>query len=123
MTYLSVAVGGALGAVLRYAATGWLHTWTGLVFPIGTLTVNVVGSLIIGVVLELTTDRLLLPLETRLLLTTGFCGGLTTFSTFSYETLALLQEQQWLPAAGNLLLNVVLCIAAASLGVLLARTL
>jgi len=123
MIYFSVAVGGAVGAVLRYAATGWMHTWTGLVFPIGTLTVNVVGSLLIGVVLELTTNRFLVPLETRLLLTTGFCGGLTTFSTFSYETLALLQEQQWLPAAGNMALNGVLCLAATALGVLLARTL
>ncbi|HEX9843174.1 MAG TPA: fluoride efflux transporter CrcB [bacterium] len=122
MTYLSVAVGGALGAMLRYGLSGWLHTLTGMVFPIGTLAVNVLGSLIIGAVLELSTGRFLLSVEVRLLLTTGFCGGLTTFSTFSYETLELLQGRQWLEAAGNLLLNAVVSIAAAWLGVLLART-
>ena len=123
MTYLSVALGGALGAVLRYGLSGWLQALTGLVFPIGTLAVNVLGSLILGGVMELSTGRYLFSLETRLLLTTGFCGGLTTFSTFSYETLALLQGQQWLAALGNILLNGVVCIVATALGVVLARAL
>jgi fluoride exporter len=123
MTYLSVALGGAAGAVLRYGLSGWLHAVTGYTFPIGTLAVNVLGAFIIGVVLELSTGRLLVSPEVRLLLTTGFCGGLTTFSTFSYETLALLQERQWLAATGNVLLNGVLCIALAFAGVLLARAL
>jgi fluoride exporter len=123
MSYLSVALGGALGAMLRYGLSGWMHAATGWVFPIGTLLVNVVGSFIIGVVLELGSGRYLFSPETRLLLTTGFCGGLTTFSTFSYETLALLEEQQWEAAAGNMLLNVVVCIVAAYLGVALARAL
>jgi fluoride exporter len=123
MTYLSVALGGAAGAVLRYGLSGWLHALTGTTYPVGTLAVNVLGSFIIGLVLELSTGRFLVSPELRLLLTTGFCGGLTTFSTFSYETLTLLEEQQWAAAAGNLLLNVVVCIAIAYLGVLLARAL
>lgn len=123
MSYLSVALGGALGAMLRYGLSGWLHNATGWVFPVGTLAVNVLGSAIIGGVLQLSTERFLVPVELRLLLTTGFCGSLTTFSTFSYETLALLEEQQWAAAAGNIVLNVVLCAVAAYLGVLAARTL
>ena len=121
MTYLSVALGGALGAVLRYGLSGWLHAVTGAVFPVGTLAVNVLGSAVIGAVLQLSTERFVIPLEVRLLLTTGFCGGLTTFSTFSYETLALLEEQQWVAACGNVALNVVCCGIATYLGVLAAR--
>lgn len=121
MTYLSVALGGAVGAMLRYGLTGWLQTLTGLMFPIGTLAVNVAGSLVIGSVLELSTGRFLFSVETRLLLTTGLCGALTTFSTFSYETFALLEGQQWGAAIGNILLNVVLCLVATYLGVVLAR--
>lgn len=123
MTYLSVALGGAAGAVLRYGLSGWLHGLTGLLFPIGTLAVNALGSLLIGVLLQLGTERFLFSVETRLLLTTGFCGGLTTFSTFSYETLALLEEQQWGAAAGNVVLNVGVCLAATYGGIVLARAL
>jgi fluoride exporter len=123
MTYLAVAVGGAVGAVLRYGLTGWLHTLSGWVFPIGTLAVNLLGSLIIGAVMELSAGRYLFSPEARLLLVTGFCGGLTTFSTFSFETVALLEEQQWAAAAGNVALNVGLCIAATYLGALAARAL
>jgi len=123
MTYFSVALGGALGAMLRYGLSGWLHSATGWLFPIGTLAVNILGSFIIGMVLELGSGRYLFSPEARLLLTTGFCGGLTTFSTFSYETVALLEEQQWVPAAGNVLLNVAVCLVAAYLGAALARAL
>lgn len=123
MTYLSVALGGAAGAVLRYGLSGWLHSLTGLLFPIGTLAVNVAGSFVIGLVLQLSTDRFLLSVEMRLLLTTGLCGGLTTFSTFSYETLTLLEEQQWGAAAGNVTLNVVVCLLATYGGVVAARAL
>lgn len=122
MIYLVVALGGAAGAMLRYGLSGWLHELTGMTFPIGTLFVNVLGAFIIGLVLELSTGRFLFSPETRSLLTTGFCGALTTFSTFSFETLSLMQEQQWAAAAGNVLLNVVLCLITVYLGVLLART-
>ncbi len=87
----------------------------------GTLLVNVLGSFIIGFVLQMTTDRFVWSPESRLLVTTGFCGGLTTFSTFSYETLALLEDQQWLAAGGNTLLNVLTCVAATWLGLVAAR--
>lgn len=123
MSYLAVAAGGAVGAMLRYGVSGWIQAMGGFGFPYGTLAVNVIGSFIIGLVLQLSTDRFLFSPEMRLLLTTGLCGGLTTFSTFSYETLRLLEEQQWVPALGNIALNVVLCLIAVSVGVLAARSL
>lgn len=123
MALLFVTLGGAVGAASRYLASGWVQSWSGSFFPLGTLAVNVVGSLIIGFVWELTTDRFLVSPEWRLLLTTGFCGGLTTFSTFSHETLALLHDAQWAPAAGNVLLNVLLCLAATFLGLSAAKLL
>ena len=121
MSYLAVALGGALGAMARYGISGWVHGATGVLFPVGTLLVNMIGSFVIGLVLQASTDRLMLSPETRLLLTTGFCGGLTTFSTFSIETLRLMEDQQWAAAGGNTLLNVVLCLSAAYLGVIVAR--
>ena len=116
-----VALGGAVGAVARYGISGWVHSATGMTFPVGTLAVNVAGSFVIGLIFQLAGDRFIFSLEARLLLTTGFCGSLTTFSTFSYETLALLQDEQWLAAAGNTLLNVLLCLAATWVGLMAAR--
>lgn len=121
MAYLAVALGGALGAVARYGLSGWVQHLTGGFFPYGTLAVNVLGSFIIGLALQMATGRFVWSLEARLLLTTGFCGALTTFSTFSYETLALLEDQQWLAAGGNTLLNVLVCLAATWLGLAAGR--
>lgn len=121
MAWLAVAIGGAAGAVLRYAATGWVQALTGSVFPWGTLAVNVAGSLALGAIMHLATERFLVPLELRLLLATGLCGALTTFSTFAYETLALLQANDWAGALANTGLNVVACLVAAYAGLVLAR--
>ena len=121
MAYLAVALGGALGAVARYGLSGWVQHLSGSLFPVGTLAVNVLGSFIIGLLLQMTTGRFVWSQEARLLLTTGFCGSLTTFSTFSYETLALLEDQQWLAAGGNTLLNVLVCLAATWLGLVAGR--
>jgi CrcB protein len=118
---LVVTVGGGLGAAARYVLSGWVHAAMGLAFPWGTLLVNVLGSLIIGFVMVLGLERGLVSPEVRVLLTTGFCGGLTTFSTFSYETLALLRSEHWGWAGANTLLNLALCFAATALGMLLAR--
>ena len=123
MPYLMVALGGALGALARYSLGGWLQQLIGGEFPYGTLAVNVVGSFLIAVVLQLSLERFLLSPEARLLLATGFCGSLTTFSTFSYETLRLMQEQQWTAAGANVALNVVLCLAAVYAGLVAGRLL
>lgn len=119
--YLSIALGGALGAVLRYWLSGVMQALTGSALPVGTLTVNALGSFILGAVMLWSTERFLIPVETRLLLTTGLCGSLTTFSTFSYETLMLIGDQQWGAAAGNVALNAAICLGAVALGVVAAR--
>src|SRR3972149_1511878 len=92
MAWFWVACGGALGSMARYTVSGWVQTATGSLFPFGPLAVNVAGSLIIGFVLGLGAGRFLISTEWRLFLATGFCGGFTTFSTFSYETLALIED-------------------------------
>lgn len=121
MAWFYVGLGGALGAISRYWLSGWVQNAAGGFFPFGTLAVNIAGSLIIGFVLGLGAGRFLIAPEWRLLLTTGFCGGFTTFSTFSYETLALIEDQQWWAAGGNVLLSVATCLAAAFLGLMAAR--
>lgn len=109
---VSIAIGGALGAVLRAAVGIWIpHS-----FPWATLLVNVAGSFIIGVVFALEASHLQHYPHLRLLLTTGFCGALTTFSTFSYQTLALFNQGQYWPAAANILLNIALTLLAVWLG-------
>lgn len=117
---LAVALGAALGALLRWRAGLWLNAmWTG--FPLGTLLVNAVGGLLIGSALawfEQSPDELL-----RLLLVTGFLGGLTTFSAFSVESLLLLQRGQWLLAAGHTLAHVLGALVCAAAGFALTRSL
>ena len=118
---MMVALGGALGAVARYGLTVGMQNWLGTGFPWGTLLVNVVGSFLLGVLAEFWANRLHLGVEGRLLWMTGFCGGLTTFSTFSLETVHLLNNGQTWPAVGNIALNLILTLGAVVAGILLAR--
>jgi CrcB protein len=110
---LAVAGGAAAGALLRWLVGLWLNAqWAG--FPLGTLLVNCVGGLLVGlalVALERNPNELL-----RLLLVTGFLGGLTTFSAFSVESLLLLQRGQWALALGHTLAHVLGALACAALG-------
>lgn len=121
VTALYVAAGGALGSILRYWCSGLVANAFGQTFPFGTLAVNVVGSFLIGMVaVVLGPDgRLLLAPEHRQLILVGLFGGFTTFSSFSLQTLALVQDGEWLYAAANILLSVVLCLAGVWLGWLL----
>ncbi|WP_243029249.1 fluoride efflux transporter CrcB [Thermus albus] len=89
--YLLVALGGALGSLLRYGLGAWVQALTGPSFPYSTLLINALGSFLIGVVIRLSLEGALSG-EARLFLAVGVLGGFTTFSTFSYETLALLQD-------------------------------
>jgi CrcB protein len=120
---LLVAIGGLVGAVARYWLGGAAQRLGGDVFPTGTLAVNVAGSLLIGLVMTLSLERGLIEDDARILLTTGFCGGFTTMSTFGWETLALLREDQWLLALGNAGLTLFGCVTAVWLGIALARIL
>lgn len=110
MQVVLVALGGALGATLRYLVTSWVQQRVDF-FPWGTLVVNLLGSFLIGVVLELTV-RGFLSSQARLFLAVGLLGGFTTFSSFSWETLALLEDGDVLPAllyaGGSLVVGIVL---------------
>ena len=120
---LAVAVGGALGASLRYLAAATTHGMLGHAFPYGTLLVNVLGSLLIGYLVVLLPESGHNSPVLRLLLITGVLGGFTTYSAFSIETLTLLQEGQMVKAGLNIVLSVLVCLLAVWLGYLLARTL
>ena len=120
---LLVGVGGLFGSVARYWVAGVVQRLDGSTFPVGTLSVNVLGSFILGLLMALSLDRGLINANTRLLLATGFCGGFTTMSTFSYETVALLRDGSAAAAAGNVGITLVTCLAAVALGDLAARLL
>jgi fluoride exporter len=120
--YAFVAAGGLGGCLGRYWLAGAVQQ-VGFEFPAGTLAVNILGSVVIGVVMTLSLDRGLIDAELRILLTTGFCGGFTTMSTFSYETIALLRSgENWL-AFGNFAATNTACFAAVWLGGVVARLL
>ena len=122
LTFLYVALGGALGSVARFWLSGAIAVRYGATFPYGTLVVNVVGSFVIGllVALNLPDGRFLLAPPARAFFMIGVCGGFTTFSSFSLETYALALEGEWLRAAANILCSVVLCLFAVALGQLAA---
>jgi CrcB protein len=120
--YLLVALGGALGSVLRFFLSQFCNVQLGGAFPWGIMIVNVTGSFVIGFLFTLTAPdgRWLASTETRDFLLVGICGGYTTFSSFSLNTLSLAREGEWLQAGGNVAGSVVLCLAAVLLGHLLA---
>lgn len=120
---LAVAIGGAIGSVMRYLVSAWVAERFGTQFPYGTLVVNVAGCFIIGLFLVLATERLALSPYWRLFIASGFLGGLTTFSSFSYETFQLLAQSQFVPAMQNIGINVLAGLTATYLGVVLARVL
>jgi CrcB protein len=114
--FLLVCLGGALGTGARYLVSGWTARWLGAGFPYGTLAVNVVGSFVLAVLMVLGTETSAMPATTRVVLTTGVMGGFTTYSSFSYETMKLLQESAWQLAALNVAASVLGCLGACMLG-------
>ncbi|GAB4293954.1 MAG: fluoride efflux transporter CrcB [Thiohalomonadaceae bacterium] len=120
---LAIAGGGAVGALLRFWVAGWVYGLLGRGFPWGTLAVNVVGSLLMGFLYVVLVERMSAAPEWRALLLVGFLGAFTTFSTFSLETLNLIEDGQLLRAMMNVALSVVLCVAAAWGGMVLGRQL
>ena len=124
MTLAYVALGGALGALARYGISGWVYDRMGESFPWGTLVVNLVGCLVLGVAIRWLQVTAVAP-GVRPFLTIGLLGAFTTFSTFSYETVALLQEGQWLRASlyvgGSVALGLIAMLAGMALATALAR--
>ncbi len=120
MIALYVALGGAAGSVARYALGVAMHRWSGAEYPLGTLIVNATGSLLLGFLFYALTTHAVAP-EWRALLTTGFCGGYTTFSTFSHETARLLQDGRTMHAVAYVAASVMLSIAGTFAGYALAR--
>jgi len=123
LTWIAIAGGGAVGAVARYGLANSIYTMLGRGFPYGTLVVNLVGSLLMGFLFVFLLERINVGPEIRAAIIVGFLGSFTTFSTFSMETLTLINQGAYTKAALNIILSVVLCILFTALGVALARRL
>jgi CrcB protein len=116
-----VAVGSAIGGVGRYLLGGFVQRLLGTTFPVGTLVINVTGSLLLGCVVRYGLETQTLTPEMRALLTVGICGGYTTFSTFTYETAALLEDGEWTRAGLYVAASVLLSLVGMFIGFALAR--
>jgi CrcB protein len=121
-TYLWIAVGGALGSMARFWLAALVAEIMGPQFPWGTILINILGSLVIGFFATLTgpSGRMIASFNARAFVMVGICGGFTTFSAFSLQTLELARENHWLQASGNIVLSVVLCLIAVWVGHALA---
>ena len=116
-----IAAGSAIGGMSRYLVGGLVQRMLDTTFPAGTLLINVTGSFLLGAILRYGVETPTLTPELRAFLTLGFCGGYTTFSTFSYETVALLEDGEWGRAGLYIGLSVLLSLAATFLGFAAAR--
>ena len=116
-----IAIGGAFGAVLRYGASLSVYSLLGRGFPYGTLFVNVSGSLLMGLLSVIMLERFNIDSEWRAAVLVGVLGSFTTFSTFSIETLNLLEQGDVMRATANIVLSVLVCLAAVWFGVLIGR--
>ena len=124
VTYIWIAIGSALGGMARYWCSGFAARLIGETFPWGTIIVNVVGSFIIGFFATVTgpDGRIFAGTLTRQFVMIGFCGGFTTFSSFSLQTLNLANDGEWLQAGGYIVGSVVLCLIAVWMGYMLASS-
>ena len=118
-----IALGSAVGGVARYLVGGAVQQAAGGTFPAGTLVINVTGSFFLGLLFRYSADSVAISPEVRAMLTIGFCGGYTTFSTFSYETVRLIEDGQGGRALAYALASVVLSVGAAVLGISAGREL
>ena len=118
---LLVGLGGFLGANCRYLVSSWMARNLDPTLPWGTLAVNITGSFIIGAFLVWTTERVVSDPSLRLLIAVGFCGAYTTFSSYAFETLRLVEQGHWVDAASNFLLNNIFSLIAVFAGMTLAR--
>ncbi len=122
MTLLSIGAGGFVGSISRYLLSTQVHLRLGTDFPYGTLIVNALGSLVLGALAGYLREHLAVSEELRLGLTVGFLGAFTTFSTFSYETILLMQSGDYWKMGMNILSNVTTCLILCILGLLLVKS-
>jgi CrcB protein len=116
-TIILIGIGSGLGGILRYWLSGVVAERIGETFPWGTMSVNIIGSLLIGLLAAFVdSERVLMSPGGRQFLMMGVCGGFTTFSSFSLQTFRLMQDNEWLHAGGNILLSVVLCLLSVFAG-------
>ena len=123
MSYVAVAVGGAIGAVARYAVSGLAHARFGVGFPYGTLLVNTLGCFLLGLIIETVDTRYIVHPGVRLFLTVGVMGGFTTFSTYSHETLSLMRDGMFTLGTLNAIGSLVLGLLGAYAGMVAGRLL
>ena len=122
VTVLYVCAGGLAGTLARYFLQGWIQTRSGT-FPLGTLVINIAGSLTLGFIIRYATGSTVMSPEMRAALTIGFCGAFTTMSTFSYESMALLGDGEYLRAGMYMGGTIVGCLVAVIVGTMLAESL
>jgi len=121
-TAATIALFCAGGGLTRYYLSGWVYSILGRTFPYGTFAVNIIGAYFIGLIMELGLRSTAIPDTIRIGLTVGFMGGLTTFSTFSYETFKLLEDGQFVVAFANVIASVIVCLLFTWLGIMTIRT-
>ncbi|HSL90230.1 MAG TPA: fluoride efflux transporter CrcB [Ignavibacteriaceae bacterium] len=121
INYFVISVGAAIGGMLRYGLASFIQKKVESFFPYGTLVVNILGSFALGFIMYYLDEKDFLSPQVRLFLTVGLCGGFTTFSTFSYETLNLIRNSQFLLATTNVLGSVFLCLIAIYLAYIVSK--
>jgi fluoride exporter len=121
VNYVWIALGAVVGASARYFLSGLIARNFSTTFPYGTLLINLTGSLVLGFFLIFASERVLLDPRWRLLVAIGFCGSYTTFSSFAFESFALMEQGQWLLMSLNILASNLLCLVAVLAGAALAR--
>jgi CrcB protein len=121
VAYLWIALGAVVGASARYFLSGFIAKLFSSSFPYGTLVINITGSVLLGFFLVWTSERVLIDSRWRLLIAIGFCGSYTTFSSYAFETFALLEQGQWLLAGSNVIASNLLCLVSVLTGAALAR--
>lgn len=121
LNYGLIILGGGIGAAMRYWMSGAVQRWTGSIFPLGVFVVNVLGCFVIGFLMTSLEERFLVTPALRIFLGIGVLGGFTTFSSFSYETVSMLQDAEYFYAMLNIGLSVIICLAATYIGKMVGK--